>query len=254
MNESIPTIRLADGPTTRPVVLCVPGAMCPPEVFSDMAQLIGCETHGLAWLEGPAQHDLHSVAQRVAQLVGTYREVVLIGHSIGVPISALAARQCLKTRRGKIAGIVLSNSGVNTAGHGDIDVIINRVLTEWGPTFWDQFLERCLGSTLSDHLMATCQAYPGKLQAAAVAQAVASQKQIDLRAFLPEFTGFPAVVLHGSTDKARTLAHAQELAAYIPGAQLYVLDTGHTSMAESPRLFADKVLSLLSRIDCKEAT
>lgn len=48
----------------------------------------------------------------------------------------------------------------------------------------------------------------------------------------------PVAVVHGTHDPARTLGHARELADAIPGAQLHVLDTGHTSCAEDPHAFA----------------
>lgn len=59
----------------------------------------------------------------------------------------------------------------------------------------------------------------------------------DLLPSLATLGGIPTAVVHGTSDPARTLTHAQELAGAIPDATLHVVDTGHTSCAEDPLLF-----------------
>ena len=149
--------------------------------------------------------------------------------------------------RGKIVGLVLSNSGANTTGHGDIDAVIHRVLSDWGPVFWEQFLHRCIGTRVSQATLTRFRSYPLRLQAEAVAAAIRSQKSVDLLPILSGFGSIPVAVVHGRLDVARSLAHAQELASGIPHASLHVLETGHTSAAESPVDYASIVVSVLNR-------
>jgi len=243
--SSIRTVTLAAGEKQGPVVLCVPGAMCPPEVFGGMARRLGCRVLGLAWLEGDGPHDIASVSMRVAELAAQFPRVVLIGHSIGVPIVALAAQRCLSSNAAALQGIVLSNSGANTKGHGDIDAVIDRVLNAWGAEFWDDFIERCIGTPVPEPLLETFRGYPAALDPRHVAAAIKSQKDIDLLPMLSLLSAVPVAVVHGRMDPARSLAHAQELAAHIPGSSLHVLDTGHSSAAEQPDRFADIVRALI---------
>lgn len=238
MSLSLKHVKLCDGDAAKPALLCLPGAMCPPEVFSAMVQASGHTGYGVAWLESGGPFDLVSLAERVSDLSAQLGKVILVGHSVGTVIAVLAARRCMADGRASVAGLVLSNSGANTRGLGDIDSLIDKVHTQWGPDFWNAFVTRCIGTDIPPQLMARLQAYPAQLDRAAVVEALASLKAIDLLPLLPELTGMPAAVVQGRFDKARTMAHATELAGAMRGSVLHVLETGHTSAAEAPDEFA----------------
>jgi 3-oxoadipate enol-lactonase len=170
--------------------------------------------------------------------LGAWPRVILVGHSLGTPLAVLAALREMATGSSRIAGLVLSNSGANTRGHGDADRLIERMRAEWGPSFWDAFVARCFHRRPQGALLDAVRTYPARLNKEAVIEAIRSQQATDLLPVLGELSAVPVAVVHGEHDPARTLDHARELRQAIPGANLHVLDTGHTSCAEDPDAFA----------------
>lgn len=212
--------------------------MCSPQVFAQAALRSGLPAVGLGWLEGGGAHDLRSVAARVSELISALPAVILVGHSMGTPIAVLAA--LLSARRGAspIKGLVLSNSGANTRGHGDIASLVKRVEQDWSEGFQEAFIARCFRQLPAEPLLQALRSYPSRLDRHAVVEALLSQQAIDCAPLLSDLPRVPTAIVHGQHDPARTLGHAQEMANGIAGATLHVLDTGHTSCAEAPDNFA----------------
>ncbi len=129
---------------------------------------------GVGWLEGAGPHDLHSVAQRVARLLEELRPAVLIGQSVGTPVAALAAAISLRTTKANVVGMVLSNSGANTKGHGDVESIIERILANWGPELWKAMTERSLGIACPPELVEAFTTYPRRITAQAAPESLRS--------------------------------------------------------------------------------
>jgi 3-oxoadipate enol-lactonase len=163
---------------------------------------------------------------------------VLIGHSVGTPIAALAAAIDLRSTKSNVVGLVLSNSGANTKGHGDVESVIERVLQTWVPPLWKAMTERSLGSVCPAELVDSFMTYPRRITAEATVQSLRSLQQTDLTGMLSELSSLPTAVVHGNRDPARTLSHAESLSDGIPGSRLVVLETGHTSCVEAPDEFA----------------
>jgi len=233
------TTRLSEGDADRPTLVCLPGAMCSPRVFEQAALRSGLPAVALAWLEGGGAHDLQSVAERVCDELAERPSVILVGHSMGTPIAILTA--LLSARRGNspIKGLVLSNSGANTRGHGDIASLVGRIEQGWSQAFREAFTARCFHTLPAEPLLEEVRGYPCRLDRHAVIQALLSQQAIDCAPLLASLPRVPTAIVHGVHDPARTLAHARELADGISGATLHVLDTGHTSCAEDPAAFAE---------------
>jgi 3-oxoadipate enol-lactonase len=61
MNDT-PRIRLSEGDVAGPALVCLPGAMCSPQVFADAARHSGLAAFGLAWLEDDGPHDPEAFA------------------------------------------------------------------------------------------------------------------------------------------------------------------------------------------------
>lgn len=240
-------VKLCEGAADKPALLCLPGAMCSPQIFAAMAQASGHPGYGFAWLEGSGPFDLPALAAKTCMLAEQIGPVILVGHSVGSAIAVLAARQALAQRSAAIAGLLLSNSGANTRGLADIDSLIDRIATQWGPEFWQAFAQRCIGTAIPAQLMECLQAYPAQLDPAAAMATLQSLQATDLLPLLPALGAIPAAVVHGRFDRARTLAHAEEMAGAIPASRLHVLDTGHTSAAEAPAEFAAVVRQLAQR-------
>jgi pimeloyl-ACP methyl ester carboxylesterase len=70
----------------------------------------------------------------------------------------------------------------------------------------------------------------------------------DLHTGLPVLARVPVLVMVGERDLITPLAHAEALAAAIPGAELAVIpDAGHLLILERPREVSEQILSLLTR-------
>ncbi len=236
MNK-IPEVTLNEA-ATAPTLVCLPGAMCSPQVFAEAAKRSDLPAIALAWLEDDGPHDLLSVAARVSAAISHLPAVILVGHSVGTPIAILTALHEARIGSPRIQGLVLSNSGANTHGHGDIAGLISRIQNQWNQEFWDTFVARCFRTLPASPLLEQVRAYPSRLRQQAIVEALLSQQATDLAPCLHALPRVPVAVVHGRHDPARTLAHAQELAGGIAGATLHVMDTGHTSCAEDPEAFS----------------
>lgn len=234
----MPKIPLADGQRPGPVLVCLPGAMCSPQVFAEAARLSGLPAIALAWMEDAGPHDLASIADRVLGAIADLPSVILVGHSMGTPIAVLAALREAELHRSQIHGLVLSNSGANTKGHGDIPALIERISNDWDQPFWDAFVARCFHTLPPEPLLAEVRGYPGRLRPQVVIDAILSQQALDLVPLLGKLPDIQVHVIHGTHDQARSFAHAREMADGIAVSALHVFDTGHTSCAEDPERFA----------------
>src|SRR6202795_3971617 len=128
MTQALAKFHLSHGPRNRPTLIFLPGALIPPNAIAPVTRIVKLRAIGVGWLEGAGPHDLHSVAERVAMLIRELGPTVLIGHSVGTPIAALAAAIDLRSTKRNVVGLVLSNSGANTKGHGDVESVIERAL------------------------------------------------------------------------------------------------------------------------------
>ena len=247
MTQALAKFHLSHGPKNRPTLIFLPGALIPPNAIAPVTRIVKLRAVGVGWLEGTGPHDLRSVAARVAMLLRELGPTVLIGHSVGTPIAALAAAIDFRSTKRNVVGLVLSNSGANTKGHGDVESVIERVLRTWGPPLWKAMTERSLGSVCPAELVDSFMTYPRRITADATAESLRSLQQTDLTSMLGELSSVPTAVVHGSRDPARTLSHAQSLSNGIPGSRLVVLDTGHTSCVEAPGEFAQVIRSVVEQ-------
>jgi 3-oxoadipate enol-lactonase len=247
MTQALAKFHLSHGPKNRPTLVFLPGALIPPNAIAPVTRIIKLRAIGVGWLEGAGPHDLHSVAARVAMLLRELGPTVLIGHSVGTPIAALAAAIDLRSTKRNVVGLVLSNSGANSKGHGDVESVIERVLQTWGPPLWKATTERSLRGVCPAELVDSFMTYPRRITAEATAESLRSLQQTDLTSMLSELSSVPTAVVHGSRDPARTLSHAQSLSNGIAGSRLVVLETGHTSCVEAPDEFAKVIRSIVEQ-------
>jgi 3-oxoadipate enol-lactonase len=242
--NALPETQLNDGDPARPTLVCIPGAMCSPRVFAACATSSGLRAVALHWLETDGPHDLDSIAARVAESVSRMPRAILVGHSLGTPLAVLAALRIRANGASRVDGLILSNSGANTRGHGDADALVERIRTEWAHPFWDAFVARCFHRLPQGDLLDAVHAYPSRVNKEAVIEAIRSQQATDLLPVLGALADTPTAVVHGRHDVARTIEHARALSDAIPGSTLHVLDTGHTSCAEDPDAFAAIIRSI----------
>ncbi len=249
--SAIPVIPLNapphDGAAPPPTLVCLPGAMCAPQVYAEATALSGLPAIALGWLETDGPHDLDSIATRIGETIAPLPSVILVGHSLGTPLAMLTALQAAhRGSAARICGLVLANSGANTHGHGDIGKLIDRIALGFDAEFRDAFLARCFRTRPAPPLLDALLAYPDRLSPIAVIDALLGQQASDFVPLLSRLPRVPTAIVHGRHDPARTLAHAEQLVDGIAGATLHVLDTGHTSCAEDPAGFA-QVLKATAR-------
>jgi len=229
------------GVDARPVLVGLPGTLCGPEVFAALATGLAGEVdvRAVDWMTAPGPWDLPAVADRVAGQLGGTGPVLLAGHSTGgaIALALTAAHPEL------VAGLLLVGTGAQSSGHGDMDAIIERVATGWGPQLRAAVLDRSFAGPLEPALRARLLAWSATVPQEAVLQALRSQRSLDLRPVLGSI-GCPVTVVHGVHDRARTAGHAHELVTGVPGARLVTAQTGHTAVHEAPELVAGLVREL----------
>jgi 3-oxoadipate enol-lactonase len=240
-------VRWSEAGSSDVTLVCLPGALCPPEIFEDAVARSGLAAVGVALMEGAGPHDPESVARRVRSQIAGLGPVIFVGHSLGSVIAALMALPAVDAPDLQVRGLLLGNRGANTRGHGDIDRIIAQLTSEWGPPLRNDMVRRCLGGPVAPALEQRMRAYPAELSSAVAVESRTGQKSLDLLPRLPALAGVPTAVVHGLRDPARTLEHARQFVDHNPGATLHVFDTGHTTCAEDPDGFAAVLRALAER-------
>lgn len=256
-----------------PPVVAVPGTLGTPLMFGPLARELAGRVRVAAydWMTGPGPWDIPAVADR---LLATVRHrtggtpVVLAGHSTGGAIALQAAVRSAErdggTSRGGaasnraesagpsggglIAGLLIINSGANTAGHGDIDALLDVFRASKYRGWRAVGGNRSFATPPPAALRLRMAAYALlRVPAAAVLDVLSSQRDLDLAPRLAEIT-CPVTVLHGVLDQARTPEHARTIAEEVAAGEVRWARTGHTPPVEDPQATADAVVSLLSRL------
>jgi pimeloyl-ACP methyl ester carboxylesterase len=236
-----------------PRVVAVPGTLCTPRLYQPLAHRMrgAARMSAYDWMTRPGPWDIPYVAGRMlTDITARTRPgdgpLVLVGHSTGGAIALQAA--ILAARRGvPVAGLLIMNSGANTAGHGDIDALIDVFQADkrrgWRAVGGRRSFARMPGPVTRLRM----EAYAGRVPTEAVVGVLASQRDLDLAPHLPAIT-CPVTVLHGLLDTARTPDHARAIAEGVHDGEVRWIRTGHTPMVEAPGAAADALHSLLARI------
>jgi pimeloyl-ACP methyl ester carboxylesterase len=225
----------------------VPGAMCPPEIFTETAEILQIHSLAAPWLEWPGPWSIHDAAARLVASTRNLSDMVFVGHSVGAAIAILAAHSLLKEESAqRLRGLVICNSGANTRGHGDLDTLIDTIVDEWGLTFWQKFVTRCVATELTASMRTTMLQYPAKFTPEAIVEVMVSQRETDLVPILPALAGLPTLIVHGYLDESRSIQHAREFESLIPHSTLRIVEAGHTPPVERPELFAREVADFLA--------
>ncbi|GHO49479.1 alpha/beta fold hydrolase [Ktedonospora formicarum] len=241
MSSQLEVTRKPEG--GRPVLLCVPGTYCSPEIFDlfDVALLPDLQIVPISWMTSPGPWDIPTLGRRVASLIRELNigPVMIAGHSTGGPIALVAAL----TEPSLVEGLLLVDTGANTEGHGDITSIIKAIEVGTGPEFFERLLRRSFYYQPDQALIQRLSGYADRVPREAALEVLKSQSSVDLAEDLPKLN-MPAVVVHGKHDQARTLAHAELLVHHLPHAELRLLDSGHTPMVEVPEAYVEAVRRL----------
>lgn len=199
----------------------------------------------LAWMEAPGPWDVRSLAAWVGRQAAEHRTeapVHLVGHSTGgvIALAAAVAHPELFT------GVLVAGTGPNMLHHKDIGTLLASVRDAQDTSFADAVVARSYARQLPPDLHREVIRYARAGRREVVLEVLTSQHVLDLEPELAAVT-LPVQVVHGRHDRARSLDDARRLLTGLPDAELVVLDTGHTPMAEDPEGFAAAVRRLLER-------
>jgi 3-oxoadipate enol-lactonase len=230
-----------------PVLVALPGTLCPPAVFGPLAAALAGEVavDPVSWLTEAGPWDIPAVAARVARHITRRwgRPVLVCGHSTGGAI----ALQLAVTEPDAVAGLLLVDTGAHMKGHGDVDTILERIRTGWSEELLAAVLDRSFHQPLDPPVRAGYLAWAAACQPRAAYGVLASQRDLDLTSRL-EGIGQPTIVVHGQYDRARPPDQGRELAAALPGAEFRLADAGHTPVYETPEFVATAVRDLVARV------
>lgn len=124
-------------------VLMIPGGMATsPAVYEGIGEMLACQSAVIDWSRSPGPWDVLNIGDRTLELVNELElgPVILAGYSAGGVIAMEAA---IQDRENRISGLLLSNTGPCTVGHGDPD-LPKRILGHWfSMELFEPFLDRC---------------------------------------------------------------------------------------------------------------
>lgn len=217
----------------KATVLMLAGGMTSPAVFDEVAKNLPIQCAQIDWLGSPGPWDVVSVGKRLYQfiLAKDLGPTLLIGYSASGPICMQAA---IEDTHGRIVGLAINNTGLNTANHGDPNAP-QKILDNWGDiAYHQQFLDRCFAFPISHDLNTSLLQYILKMDKQAAYEASYQLRQIDL---LPQAhrINCPVLITHGILDKARSVEHALIMKEALPNSSLYFLHGGHTIFIEAKK-------------------
>ena len=229
----------------RPTVLFVPGNLTAPAVYEGIDIFLPCQSAIIDWCksEGPWAQDI--IATRILEFIEEQDlgPTVLCGYSAGGVVTLSAAIQDKKRRLG---GIVISNTGANTIGHGDPN-FPQRIAEMWPkkellePWFARLFVKEC-PKALYDILYS----YTESLGKEMAIECTTKVREIDLAPRLGEIV-CPTLLLHGRFDTSRTESHVDVLRKGIKDIEVRYLDGGHTIMVEDRVNFQNALIDFVER-------
>jgi pimeloyl-ACP methyl ester carboxylesterase len=155
---------------------------------------------------------------------------VLAGESLGGVVCQLAALR----DPARFAGLVLVGSFPRTAPASSSDGDAH-LRADWRGSI-ERFVAACLPEPDAGPLHRLGQ---GTLLPAGPEAAIAMSAALAGQAPAIEAIGVPTLVVHGAQDRIAPIAGAHEIAARIPGAELFVLeDAGHVPILTRPAIVA----------------
>ena len=227
------------------MLLCLPGAGCSPAIY-DAVHVDGWTTCAVDWAYGPTPLDPRSIAERIGGLLTQRRApTVVAGHSMGAAVAALTASLFPE----RVAGLIISNTGVNSRNHGDPQ-LLERMRQDWGSTAQEAFLLSCFERVPAEPLRAELCNYLKGLPLERLIEAISGLRALDLAPALGMIRT-PTLIAHGVRDTRRRVDDAEALASAIAGARLQWLPGGHTPMVDCTNEYQTAVAVLLVQVLAK---
>ncbi|NNC14041.1 alpha/beta hydrolase [Planctomonas sp. JC2975] len=229
------------------MIVAIPGTLCAPDVFEPIAEALAgdARVEPVDWMLAPGPWDIPTIAQRILERVRTDHTspIVVLGHSTGGAIALQIALSAPEI----VSALIISDSGPNMKGHGDVSTIIAAAEISWGPQLFAPILTRSFREPLPHEVERKLLAYAGRVSPTAVIEVLRSQRDLDFAEHLTDLA-VPTLVLHGSDDPVRTINQAQAFSRALPDAVLQIIDSGHTPVFEAPHETAAAIRSFLRNL------
>lgn len=232
-------------PSGSPTVLCLAGSMISPHIFDGIECGYGFRKAYVDYLSALGPWDIETIVDQLVQIIhfNQWSPLVLAAYSAGGVIAMATAIKIPD----QIDGLILSNTGMNTANHGDHN-FPQEVLEKWDdPAFTERFIRRCFSKPIEPYLYEELYEYARKLNAQSVYQVSSSLRKTDLSDEICNIR-CPVSIVHGRDDQVRKISHAQDLADRLPDATLSLISGGHTVMVENREEWMKELDALLLRV------
>lgn len=235
-------------PEHQPCVVFIPGGMAtPPDVFDGIGDMIPWNSVIIEWSTSPGPWDVIELGNRVVSFIieNNLEKVILAGYSAG---GVIALQAGIAETEGRIAGLLLSNTGPCAVGHGDPD-LPGKIKEQWfSMELFEPFIERCFAFPVDETLRRRMIEYAGGIDKEVVYQSSKTLREHDLRPQLKQIT-CPVTIAHGILDKTRTMEHVNMLAEGIRHAEVVLLNGGHTIMVEDRNHWVNALMRLIEKVD-----
>ncbi|GER23926.1 hypothetical protein NCCP1664_24210 [Zafaria cholistanensis] len=233
----------------RPVLL-LPGTLVPASVFDAVVPLL--ERTGnfrpvpVEWMREVPEPTLVRVADHVAALTGEGPPAILVGHSTGAAIAAMAA----VLHPARVGALVLVDGGPNMASHASIGPMLEGLRGASSDADWRRYAELNVSSGDAAQREAWIREMVGFSREVGAGPALSVLESQASEDFLrrPPLEGLPVELLHGERDPKRRPVDSRAWTQLFPAACFKLLPgVGHTPPLEAPA----EVAAAVERADAR---
>lgn len=228
----------------KPLLLCLAGNLCSPKLFDKIKVPEFMQKVYLDYLVGPGPWDMNSLGYNLIDMVKHLEglPIILASYSAGgvLAISAVAKEPEL------FAGLVLSNTGPCSIGHGNQSFVQELEDNFDNEQYMRKFLSSCFYRPIDGEMEDELLAYARTISKEAGCEVSSSLRQVDYRENLKNYKN-PVAIIHGQFDTRRKLNSVTMLKTSLPQAEITFLKTGHTPMWEDPVGYQEALNKLIKK-------
>lgn len=233
----------------EPALVCLAGNMCSPQVFDRVHIPDGIGRVYIDYLTSEGPWDIDHLGQQVIDTIKELRigPVFLAGYSAGGVVAIAAAAQ----NPDIISGLILSNTGPCSIGHGSPGFADELKANYNNETYIRSFLASCFYHKPSEEIMDIMWQYTRTVNPDAAYIVSKTLREVDYRQTLKNYKN-PALIIHGILDTRRKMDSVEMIQSSLPQARTVMLQTGHTPMLEDPDGYEGALNSFIEQILCRD--